>query len=66
MPPCRVIDGMPHQVDPGDVVHIPKGVHHATIADTGEEVELICFFPHPELTGNYQETDMHVSMEEHS
>jgi quercetin dioxygenase-like cupin family protein len=58
------VDGTPHPVGPGDVIHIPTGASHATIPDVGEEVELICFFPHPELADNYQETDLHVSTED--
>lgn len=60
------LDGLPHPVGPGDVIHVPKGVSHATIPGPGEEVELICFFPHPELGNNYEETEMHVSTEDDS
>ncbi|HSF87032.1 MAG TPA: cupin domain-containing protein [Acidimicrobiia bacterium] len=58
------LDGTPCRVAPGDVVHVPPGVPHATIPDTGELMELICFFPHPSLANNLEETDIQVSIQE--
>lgn len=52
------IDGEFHEVMAGDVVHIPAGAAHATVAD--EPVLLHCFFPHPDLGDNYVETDVTV------
>ena len=57
------IDGGFHAVGPGDTVHIPRGVPHATVPDPGEQMELICFFPHPDLGENIEETEIDV-MEE--
>ena len=42
------------EVAPGDLVVIPPGVPHATVA-TGGELTLVCFFPHPELARNLEE-----------
>ncbi len=59
------ISGVPHRVGPGDLVHIPPGSLHATIPDAGELVELICFFPHPNLSANIEETEIELTIEEH-
>ncbi len=45
---------------PGDTVLVPAGVAHATIPDAGETMELVCFFPHPNLQDNLLETDIDV------
>ncbi|HEY8453013.1 MAG: cupin domain-containing protein [Micromonosporaceae bacterium] len=42
------------EVAPGDLVVIPPGVPHATVA-TGRELTLVCFFPHPDLARNLEE-----------
>jgi quercetin dioxygenase-like cupin family protein len=49
-------DGTTREVSVGDIVLIPAGVPHATIA-TGGELRLVCFFPHPDLAGNSEELD---------
>ena len=47
-------DGQRTPVTAGDVVVLPRGVPHATVA--GEEgMVLVCFFPHPDLRGNTEE-----------
>ncbi len=58
------VDGTPHRIGPGDVLHVPAGAPHATIPDAGQLVELVCFFPHPRLSENLQETDIQVTAEE--
>ncbi len=58
------VDGARSTVGPGDVVHIPAGAAHATIPDPGEAMELICFFPHPSLGDNIEETQIDVMTEE--
>ena len=58
------VDGTPHRIGPGDVMHIPAGVPHATIPEHGERVELICFFPHPDLSQNLEATDIQLTIEE--
>jgi mannose-6-phosphate isomerase-like protein (cupin superfamily) len=54
------IEGIRNAIGPGDTVYIPPGAAHATIPDSGEEMELICFFPHPRLSENLEETDIDV------
>jgi quercetin dioxygenase-like cupin family protein len=49
-------DGATTDVAAGDVVLIPAGVPHATIA-TGGQLRLVCFFPHPDLARNLEEID---------
>jgi quercetin dioxygenase-like cupin family protein len=55
------IDGELTPVETGDVVRIPTGSAHATIPDDGERMRLVCFFPHPNLAENIEDTDISVS-----
>ena len=55
------IDGDSHPVTAGDVVHIPTGATHATVPAEGETMRLICFFPHPHLPDNIEDTDIDVT-----
>lgn len=55
------LDGERFAITKGDAVRIPAGVAHATIPDVDTRMELICFFPHPNLAENIEETDIHVS-----
>lgn len=55
------IDGTGHPIGTGDIVHIPAGAAHATIPDPGTTMRLVCFFPHPDLGSNLEETDLAVS-----
>jgi mannose-6-phosphate isomerase-like protein (cupin superfamily) len=57
------IDGMFHQLGPGDTVHVPQGAAHATIPEPGADMELVCFFPHANLRENIEETDIDVMKE---
>jgi quercetin dioxygenase-like cupin family protein len=57
------IDGVFHEVGPGDTVHVPQGEAHATIPAPGADMELICFFPHPDLHENIEETEIDVMKE---
>ena len=50
-------DDTPSPVRPGDVVLVPQGVPHATVADGPDELLLVCFFPHPDLAANIEELD---------
>lgn len=43
------------QVGAGDVVVVPMGVPHATVASGTSDLVLVCFFPHPDLMANIQE-----------
>jgi len=42
-------------VGPGDLLVVPRGVPHATVATGPAELVLVCFFPHPELADNLHE-----------
>lgn len=52
------LDGDTTAVSAGDVVVIPPGRLHATIPDGA--MRLACFFPHPELNKNIEESDRTV------
>ena len=54
------VDGTFAGVGPGDLVHVPAGAAHGTVPDPGETMVLICFFPHPRLAENREETDIDV------
>ncbi len=55
------MDGHNRPVSTGDIVHIPAGVAHATVPAEGETMRLICFFPHPHLPANIEDTDITVT-----
>jgi quercetin dioxygenase-like cupin family protein len=48
-------DDVPTRVGVGDLLVIPAGVPHATVASGTSELVLVCFFPHPELAANIEE-----------
>jgi quercetin dioxygenase-like cupin family protein len=50
------LDGRTTEVAAGDVVLIPAGTPHATVA-VGGELHLVCFFPHPDLASNIEELE---------
>lgn len=49
------IEGERIQVEQGDSFLIPAGAKHATLPDADVDMELICFFPHPNLSQNIVE-----------
>lgn len=51
------LDGVFHAVGPGSWYRIPAGTPHATMADRGERMSLVCFFPHDDFAGNIVELD---------
>jgi len=55
------LDGEWHPVAPGDTVHVPAGSAHATVPDEGADMRLVCFFPHPDLFANNEDTDITVT-----
>ncbi len=55
------IDGGATPVGPGAVVVIPAGAAHATLPT--EPMELVCFFPHPDLAANLEELDTPIDQE---
>ncbi len=50
-------DGRPTRVGAGDIVFVPRGAAHATVADDASELVLICFFPDEDLRSNTEELD---------
>jgi quercetin dioxygenase-like cupin family protein len=50
-------DGVEHRIEAGDCVVIETGVPHATIADPGTTILLVCFFPHADLNANIEELE---------
>lgn len=52
------IDGTYHPVGPGSWYRIPPGTPHATLADVGERMTLVCFFPHDDFKNNIEELDL--------
>jgi quercetin dioxygenase-like cupin family protein len=42
-------------VQPGDLLVIPRGVPHATVAHGESGLVLVCFFPVPDLASNLEE-----------
>jgi quercetin dioxygenase-like cupin family protein len=43
------------RVSAGDLLVVPPGVPHATVAADTSELVLVCFFPHPDLAANIEE-----------
>ena len=39
----------------GDLIVIPRGTPHATVAVGDDDLVLVCFFPHPDLSANLEE-----------
>ena len=46
---------VPTGVGEGDLVVVPAGVPHATVASGTSDLVLVCFFPHPDLAANIEE-----------
>ncbi|GIU91714.1 MAG: hypothetical protein KatS3mg011_0620 [Acidimicrobiia bacterium] len=57
------VDGEWGRLAAGDLARIPRGALHATVA-TSPTVRLVCFFAHPDLTSNLEETDLPIGEEE--
>jgi quercetin dioxygenase-like cupin family protein len=55
------LDGVFHAVGPGSWYRIPARTPHATMADPGERMSLVCFFPHDDFAHNIEELE--VSLE---
>ena len=49
------LEGERTHVEQGDSFLIPAGAKHATLPDDDVDMELICFFPHPDLSQNIVE-----------
>jgi quercetin dioxygenase-like cupin family protein len=52
------LNGVFHPVSSGSWYRIPLGTPHATLADPGETMSLVCFFPHDDLANNIEELDL--------
>lgn len=52
------LDGVFHPVQPGSWYRIPARTPHATLADRGEPMTLVCFFPHDDFPNNIEELDI--------
>jgi quercetin dioxygenase-like cupin family protein len=50
-------EGTAHAFEAGDCALIEPGVAHATIAEPGTSMELVCFFPLADLQGNIEELE---------
>jgi quercetin dioxygenase-like cupin family protein len=48
-------DGEGRPLGEGDSAIVAPGVAHATVPDPGTSMELVCFFPHPDLPHNSEE-----------
>jgi quercetin dioxygenase-like cupin family protein len=42
------------ELEPGVVVHVTPGTHHATESDGPDPLELVCFFSPPVVAGSYE------------
>jgi quercetin dioxygenase-like cupin family protein len=49
--------GAGQRFEQGDTALVAAGVPHATVPDVGTEMELVCFFPHPDLNDNIEELE---------
>jgi quercetin dioxygenase-like cupin family protein len=50
-------DGERTPVAAGSTFFVPQGVPHATLPAPGSHLELVCFFPRPDLPSNLEELD---------
>ncbi len=53
-------DGTLTPVRAGATFLVPTGLPHATLPAPGSHLELLCFFPHPDLRANIEELDAPV------
>lgn len=58
------IDGVFRPVSTGSCTRVPAGSAHATLADDGSRLTLVCFFPHPDLSANQEELDELVATDQ--
>ncbi|MGH8913088.1 MAG: cupin domain-containing protein [Acidimicrobiia bacterium] len=52
------LDGTFHPVGPGSWYRIPTNTPHATMANPGQRMSLVCFFPHDDFASNIEELDL--------
>jgi quercetin dioxygenase-like cupin family protein len=58
------LEGVTHPVGPGSWYRIPAGTPHATMADPGERMSLVCFFPDDDFASNIEELDLLLETDE--
>ena len=58
------LNGVFHSVGPGSWYRIPVGTPHATLADVGERMSLVCFFPDDDFASNIEELDLLLEPDE--
>jgi quercetin dioxygenase-like cupin family protein len=58
------LDGVFHPVGPGSWYRIPARTPHATMANRGERMSLVCFFPHDDFSKNIEELDLEIEADE--
>jgi quercetin dioxygenase-like cupin family protein len=58
------LDGVFHPVGPGSWYRIPARTPHATMANRGERMSLVCFFPHDDLSKNIEELVLEIEADE--
>ena len=58
------LDGVFHSVGPGSWYRIPARTPHATMADQGERLSLVCFFPHDDFPNNIEELDIVIEADQ--
>jgi quercetin dioxygenase-like cupin family protein len=50
-------NGEERRIEAGDCALIEAGVPHATLPEPGTTMQLVCFFPHPDLNANIEELE---------
>lgn len=50
-------NGEERRIEAGDCALIEAGVPHATLPEPGTTMQLVCFFPHPDLNANVEELE---------
>lgn len=58
------LDGVFFAVEPGSWYRIPARTPHATLADRGERLSLVCFFPHDDFANNIEELELVIEAEQ--
>jgi quercetin dioxygenase-like cupin family protein len=58
------LDGVFHPVRPGSWYRIPARTPHATMADRGERMSIVCFFPHDDFSNNIEELDIVIEADQ--
>jgi quercetin dioxygenase-like cupin family protein len=57
-------DGSSQRVGPGDCILVRPNVPHATVPDPGSDIELVCFWPHPDGASTTRELSETIQLPE--